>query len=68
MGNFEKSLELLKKAYANFPDAEVAAHLGEVLWAIGLKEEAMEIWKKGLEKQPESQILQETLSRLEVQL
>ena len=68
MGNFEKSLELLKKAYANFPDAEVAAHLGEVLWAMGLKEEALEIWKKGLEKQPKSKILQDTLSRLEVNL
>lgn len=68
MGNFEKSLELLKTAYANFPDAEVAAHLGEVMWAMGLKEEAIEIWKKGLEKQPESKILQDTLSRLEVNL
>ena len=68
MGDFDKSLELLKKAYANFPDAEVAAHLGEVLWAMGLKEEAIEIWKKGLEKQPKSKILKDTLSRLEVSL
>ena len=35
---------------------------------MGLKEEALEIWKKGLEKQPKSKILQDTLSRLEVNL
>ncbi len=68
MGRMQESLELLKKAYVNFPDAEVAAHLGEVLWALGLKKEARDVWSKGIQKQPNSPILLETLSRLEVKL
>ena len=68
LGRMQESLELLKKAYVNFPDAEVAAHLGEVLWTMGLHKEAKEIWNQGIKKQPNSQILLETLSRLEVNL
>ena len=68
LGRMQESLELLKKAYVDFPDAEVAAHLGEVLWVMGLHKEAREIWNQGIKKQPKSQILLDTLSRLEVKL
>jgi len=68
LGRMQESLELLKKAYVDFPDAEVAAHLGEVMWAMGLTKEAKEIWAQGIKKQPNSQILLETLSRLEIKL
>ncbi len=68
LGRMQESLELLKKAYVDFPDAEVAAHLGEVLWAMGLNKEAKEIWAQGIKKQPNSPILLETLSRLEIKL
>ncbi len=68
LGRMQESLELLKQAYVDFPDAEVAAHLGEVLWAMGLNKEAKEIWAQGIKKQPNSQILLETLSRLEITL
>ncbi len=66
MGRLQESLELLKQAYSSFPDAEVAAHLGEVLWALGQQTEAREIWQKSFIKQPESQILKETLGRFKV--
>lgn len=68
LGRMQESLALLKKAYGSFPDAEVAAHLGEVLWAMGLHKEAKEIWHQGIKQQPHSQILLDTLSRLEVNL
>jgi tetratricopeptide (TPR) repeat protein len=68
LGKLKESLELLQQAFAMFPDAEVAAHLGEVLWAMGDKQQAKNVWRKALEKTPESQILNNTLLRLEVEL
>lgn len=68
LGKLKESLELLQQAFAMFPDAEVAAHLGEVLWAMGDKKQAKSVWRKALDKTPESQILNDTLLRLEVDL
>ena len=68
LGKLKDALELLQQAFAMFPDAEVAAHLGEVLWAMGDKLEAKDVWRKALEKTPDSQILKDTLLRLEVEL
>ncbi len=64
MGNIEKSLSFLKQAYAKFPDPEVAAHYGEVLWQTGNKEEALKIWELALEKESESTLVQDTMKRL----
>jgi len=64
MGNIEKSLSFLEQAFAKFPDPEVAAHYGEVLWQNGDKEDALEIWKAGLEKESESTLIQNTMKRL----
>lgn len=68
MGQFEESISLLKQAFKLFPDAEVAAHLGEVLWSTGKQQQAKDIWQKALEKQPESSILLQTLQRLDIDL
>lgn len=68
LGKLKDALDLLQQAFAMFPDAEVAAHLGEVLWAMGDKLEAKDVWRKALEKTPDSQILKDTLLRLEVEL
>lgn len=68
MGRLKDALELLQQAFAVFPDAEVAAHLGEVHWALEEKQTAKDIWKKALEKAPDSQIIKDTLQRLEVDL
>lgn len=67
LGRMQEALDLLQQAYALFPDGEVAAHLGEVLWAMGKKEKAVEIWEKALENQPEHRIIIQTLDRLQVQ-
>jgi tetratricopeptide (TPR) repeat protein len=64
MGNIDKSLQLLKQAYNAYPDHEVAAHLGEVLWVQGFHEQARSIWQEGLSDEPESKIVLETIERL----
>jgi tetratricopeptide (TPR) repeat protein len=64
LGNLDEAERLLRQALARFPDHEVAAHLGEVLWAKGEQSEAREIWGKALEQQPDSPILRSTVLRL----
>ena len=48
LGNLDKALELLRRAYEAFPDPEVAAHYGEVLWVSGQQEQARLIWNEAL--------------------
>ena len=59
-GKLDKSLELLKRAYAANADPEVAAHLGEVLWKSGQREEASKTWAEALRAHPDNETLQKT--------
>ena len=68
MNDLEGALEYLQRAYDASPQAEVAAHLGEVLWESGRFEEAQAIWKQGAEDDAENPILVETLRRYGVEL
>ena len=63
-GNFEKAVKYLRMAYEKYPDQEIAAHLGEVLWVMGQREEAKSVWGSALEKAPDSEVLKETMDRL----
>ncbi|HKK22373.1 MAG TPA: tetratricopeptide repeat protein [Pseudohaliea sp.] len=65
-GDYEKALDFLTRAYAVFPDPEVAAHLGEVLWASGDREGARRIWQGALDEDPSHPVLGATLERLGV--
>ncbi|EGI78268.1 tetratricopeptide repeat protein [Hylemonella gracilis] len=65
-GNKEEALRLLKQAYTDRPDAEIAAHLGEVLWSLGQRDDARKIWREGLELNASNETLLETLRRLGV--
>lgn len=65
-GEMEQSIHYLTQAYAAFPDAEVAAHLGEVLWANGDTDKARQIWQGALFKSPNHPVLRATLQRLGV--
>lgn len=67
-GRVDEALAYLQRAYADFPDPEVAAHLGEVLWVKGETEEAVNIWQAASLKDPQHKILNETLQRLGVEL
>jgi len=63
-GNLERSFELLSKAYKVFPDPEIAAHLGEVLWSLGQRQKARQTWNEALKRNPDSVIIEETVERL----
>jgi len=58
LGNLPKSLEFLRRAYAANPDPEIAAHLGEVLWEQGEKEQAKKMWSDALKSNPDNTVLQ----------
>jgi tetratricopeptide (TPR) repeat protein len=68
LGRFLQAADLLKEAYARFPDAEVAAHLGEVLWVSGKEQDALAIWRASLEQQPDATHVTQALERLGVLL
>jgi uncharacterized protein HemY len=57
---------VLQKAYRARPDAEIAAHLGEVLWSMGQREQALSVWREGLQLNANNETLAETLKRLRV--
>ena len=67
-GNMPEALRILRQAYKDKPDAEIAAHLGEVLWTVGEKTQAIAVWKEGLLLNAENETLLETLKRLRVRL
>jgi len=64
LGNLDDAEKYLRQALERFPDHEVAAHLGEVLWVKGNQREAKQIWGKYLKDQPDSTILRSTIKRL----
>lgn len=66
LGNLPEARKYLRLALELQNDDEIAAHLGEVLWVSGEKEQARRIWNKAKEDFPDSQKLLETLKRLGV--
>ena len=67
-GNLPEALRILQGAYKSRPDAEIAAHLGEVMWVMGRREQAMTVWREGLALSPDNETLRDTLKRLRVKL
>ncbi|APW47349.1 tetratricopeptide repeat protein [Rhodoferax antarcticus] len=67
-GNIEEALRLLTGAFKDRPDAEIAAHLGEVLWAANQQPEAVLIFREGLKINPDNETLTQTIKRLGVPL
>jgi len=63
LGNLKEALRYLERAMGLVPDAEIAAHLGEVLWKMGERKKARKVWDEALEKEPESKPLLKTLER-----
>ncbi len=59
----EQALSYLQFAFDHMPNAEVAAHLGEVLWQLGRKGEARTIWEKGMQENAKDRVLLETRKR-----
>jgi tetratricopeptide (TPR) repeat protein len=64
MGKPEEAETYLRRALAARADPEIAAHLGEVLWSRGQKDQARAIWEAQLKANPDNAVLQETMRRL----
>ena len=65
-GNSAEALRILQDAYRNRPDADIAAHLGEVLWSMGQREQALQVFREAAAINADNETLQETLKRLRV--
>lgn len=57
MGKNVESVKYLKRALEMRPDAEIAAHLGEVLWVTGNRNEAESVWDRALRDTPDNETL-----------
>lgn len=67
LGRIDEALNALRRAWAARPDTEIGAHLGEVLWVAGQREEALRIWREARSRDDSNETLRETLQRLGVQ-
>ena len=68
LGNHAQALLLLERAFEKRQDADIAAHLGEVLWKLGQHERAKALWKDAQQQHPDNETLREALKRLGVAL
>lgn len=62
-GRANEALTTLQKAYALKPDAEIAAHIGEVLWSLGRHDEAIKLWRDATLVHPKNEALATTIKR-----
>ena len=63
-GDLKGAERELRRAYAGRPDAEIGAHLGEVLWVSGERAEAERVWRESLDASPDNETLQSTIKRV----
>jgi len=63
-GDLKGAARELRRAYGGRPDAEIGAHLGEVLWTLGERDEARRVWDESLKSGPDNETLQKTIKRL----
>jgi len=68
MGNLDQAEAHLRRAYALRHDAEIAVHLGEVLWQKGQRDDAQKLWREVRAKDPRNDTLRSTLARLRLSL
>ncbi len=68
MGDRTAAIDYLSKAYAKRPETDIAAHLGEVLWVNGQRDEALKIFREGAAQDPKNPVLLEAVRRLGAKL
>jgi len=64
LGKLEQALDYLERAYTKQQESEIAAHLAEVLWTLGRKEEAKRILNEAIKKAPDDEYLLNFQKRL----
>ena len=57
LGNNAEAIKYLRRALESRQDAEIAAHLGEVLWVSGNHIEAESVWSRALRDTPDNEAL-----------
>lgn len=62
-GRLKEAEAYLREAWKSMRNAEIAAHLGEVLWMAGQKDEARSLWQLGTEMESDNQVLIDTMQR-----
>ncbi|HXF15951.1 MAG TPA: tetratricopeptide repeat protein [Burkholderiales bacterium] len=63
LGHVSQGLQYLERAFQQRPDPEIAAHLGEVLWAKGDKPGAEKVWRDAFRDNPENDELQKVITK-----
>ena len=63
LGNYQEALKYLRLAFEGLKDAEIAAHLGEVLWVIGEQGSARDVWDEALQQTPTHKLLNDVIKR-----
>ena len=66
LGNLSAARDFLGRAYRLKPEADVAAHLGEVMWRQGDRDAARTVWREASRRESDNETLKETLLRLDV--
>jgi tetratricopeptide (TPR) repeat protein len=66
MGHFDAAATLLAQAYSSRKDTEIAAHLGEALWAGGKHDEAARVLRDAHKLDAGNEVLKQTMTRLKV--
>ncbi len=61
--NAEEALKTLTAAYRAKRDPEIAAHLGEIYWTSGNRDEALKVWRSALSENPEHEALNAVLRK-----
>lgn len=65
LGHYQKAVSYLRRALDESSDSEIAAHLTEVLWVMGDKKAAREVWGKALKVAPGNKLLLDVMNRLD---
>ena len=65
LNDLDSALKYLEAAYSRLPDAEISAHLGEVLWKLGRQQDALKIWQEALNIDADNPVLRETVERFD---
>lgn len=68
LGDKDQAVALLRRAYQAQPNAEIGAHLGDVLWSQGKHDEAREAFRSAQQIDPTDDTLLRTLERLKINL
>ncbi|WP_321806850.1 tetratricopeptide repeat protein [Burkholderia sp. BCC1993] len=66
MGDAAGAAKVLRRAYELQPNAEIGAHLGEVLWKSGAQDDARTAWRAAQKLEPDNDTLVQTLKRLQI--